>query len=176
MEHYPLIMPAHHTLDRGNVGVWIQIDHAVVKPEENSLQLGDDDIFIIAGISNDGPLVSGIRIISLNIPYILIQVAVYKTASEHKFFTILFIEVGLVIRSASIDIVQIKFWCAKVNQRIRVILLLEAARRIKSKVVVDKLAQIGISRSDSLIFFIIRLGFGSGGIFFWCAHGICQRL
>src|SRR5262249_34180086 len=71
------------------------------------------------------------------------------------------IQVRLVIWSTTVYAIEIEAWCSEVNQCIRIVLLLQAADRIESDVMVDELAEVGIARTDTEVLFVICLGFWS---------------
>ena len=63
-----------------------------------------------------------------------------------------FVEVRLVVRTPTIQGIQVKPRCPEILCRVRVILLLQRAVRIERQIVVDKLPKVGIPRRNSRVF------------------------
>ena len=76
------------------------------------------------------------------------RVAARKPIPEQKqgeaFVVVEFVQVRLIVGSTPIKIIQIERGRAKVQKRVGIILLLQAAGRIKRDVMIDELAKIGI--------------------------------
>ena len=52
----------------------------------------------------------------------------------------LVVKIGLVIRTLAVHTIEIEAWRAEIHEPIRIILLLQAARRIERQVMIDELA------------------------------------
>ena len=71
------------------------------------------------------------------------------------------VEVGLIVRAASVDIVEIELRISKVDECIRIVLLHQRTGRIERQVVIDELAEIRVAGGDALVLFVIDLRFRS---------------
>ncbi len=81
------------------------------------------------------------------------------------------IEIGLIRRTAAVDVVEIERRRPEILERVRIVLALQAADRVERNVVVDELAEIRVSGADAGVLFIVRFGFGGGGRFELGGHG-----
>jgi len=60
VDHHPLVVPGHHPAglveQRSRVGGEAQaVDHRVVEPDEGQVELADDEVNVVAGITDQGP-------------------------------------------------------------------------------------------------------------------------
>ena len=136
--------------------------HAVVESLHESLKLGNNDVLVIARITNQRSCGS------LRVPLQPMCPAVDLRRTGERFaedevLSIVLIHVGLVVRPSSVEVVEIELWCPEVHQRVRIVLLLQAARWIKGKIVVDELAEVGEGGRDTT-FFAVGSVFGIRGI------------
>jgi len=89
-----------------------------------------------------------------------VAAAVKRIAEQERIAVI--VEVRLVCRPSAIDIIQIECRTAEVYQCVGIVLLLQAARRIKRQIVIDELAEIGIKGWYSAFLVVLAdLGIGS---------------
>src|ERR1700681_2731191 len=77
MHNHPLVMPADLLLYFCERSIRHKVNHPVVKPDEHTLQLRYDHIFIVAWIADDCPLwsieVFWIRLVACKVTYIRIK-------------------------------------------------------------------------------------------------------
>ena len=68
------------------------------------------------------------------------------------------VEVGLIVRPATIDVVHVEARGAEILQGIGIVLLLEAAGGIEGQIVVNELAEVGVNGGDAA-FLVVRAVF-----------------
>src|SRR5882757_1109682 len=105
-----------------------------MESQEQALELGDNDVFIVAGITDQST--SGAISLQVARPVRSEE----QRVSQQKTFLVGVVHVGLVAGPAPVDIVEIERWRTKILCGIRVFLLLETRIRIERQVVVDELS------------------------------------
>jgi hypothetical protein len=139
-----------------------------VKAVQQSLKLRDDDVFVVAGITDDSTRRrTRTRLVSWQIPGAGVGCRTGQVRTQHKEGGIVHVEIGLVIRSTPVNVVEIEFGRAVVEQGIGIVLLLQAARRIECQVMINELAKVGIGGRDSA-FLVIGAVLGIGRISLRC--------
>src|ERR1019366_7259814 len=137
----------------------------VVEAVKQALKLGNDDVFIVSGIANNRTFGVFRCIADLvfrciadlaarQIPRLRVGSGSAQWLSKNKATTI-FVEIGLIVGSAAIDIIEIKSWGAIIHQRVGIVLFLQTTGGIEGQIVIDELAKIRVSRGDSA-FLVIR--------------------
>src|ERR1700730_284324 len=124
------------------------------------MQLRDDDILVVAWITDQGALDCGA--VAWQVARVRIDAAVYWRPEQEGAAVV--VEVGLVVRAPAIDVIEIEGWRTKIHQRIRIILFLKTARWIEGNVVIHELAEIGVQRGNlALLIVLSHLGIGRIG-------------
>src|SRR5829696_2470509 len=157
----PLVVPADQPLGlfeqvvagqrRGGRHV---VDNLVVELQHGQVQLGDQQVLVVAGIAEQRPAEEHLLAIALA-GFVAGQVRAGPAllARDHAHILAelqsgdaagLFVQVWLVAGAAAIDRVQIEPGGAEVVQGVGVVLALKAGHRIKGDVVIDELTQIGV--------------------------------
>ena len=165
MEHDPLVVPPDDLLHGLEGLVWMFVAQLIVKAQHRGLQLRDDHVLIVSGISNQGTRppagARAFRHVAGHIAGIRIAGVPRESASELKMPAVGLVQIRLIVRSAAVDVVEVELRTAKVNQRIRVVLLHQRAGWIKCEVMIDELAEIGVAGGDALVLFVVDLRFRS---------------
>ncbi len=105
-----------------------------------SLKLRNDRVLIVPGIPNQRT--SRCRRTPHQVRRPGIRRGPRQRATAGKVQAVGLVHVGLIVRPPAIQVVQVEARCPKINQRIRVILLLQATRRVKRQIMIDKLPEI----------------------------------
>src|SRR5207248_1786956 len=111
------------------------------------------------------------RIIARQVPCTRVRIIARKFSSEKKMDSVS-VQVGLVVRAAPVNAIKIEPGRAKVDEGIRVILLLKTAIRVEREVMVDKLAEVGIPSRNVGILFGIPIGIRSLFFLGFSSHGL----
>jgi hypothetical protein len=77
--------------------------------------------------------------------------------------SIVLIQVGLIVRTAAVQIIEIEARCTEVRKRVRVVLLLKTAGGIERQVVIDELAEVCVACTNAQILFVVLWVSGVGG-------------
>jgi hypothetical protein len=158
VEHDPLIVPADRRLRGGEIAELG--GEAVVKAQEQPLELRDDDVLVVARVADDRALV-GVRDRRGRgkiAPRQVLRPRIVRRAGQRTSeveVEALRIEVRLIVGTAAIDVVEIEPRRPVIDQRAEIVLFLQAARRVEGQVVIDELAEVGISRGDAAL---LRVG------------------
>src|SRR5712672_1169677 len=132
-----------------------------MEAQKQTLKLRNNAILIVSRISNQCSAWS--RVVARQIGRIWIASALDWISFEKSISTV--VQVGLIVGSTAVNIVQIKCRRAKVRQCVGIVLLLQAAGGVKGYIVVDELSEIGIQRGDSAFFVVLAIfrGIEAGG-------------
>src|SRR5213596_78149 len=118
-----LIVEPHQLLNLGERPTRVVLQRPIVKPQEQTMQLRYDAVFVVPRISYQG---SRRR---RNVPRQVLGPGISAGEGSSKEESVVsIIQVGLVVRATSVDAVQVEGGGAKVDQRVRVVLFLQAAR------------------------------------------------
>jgi hypothetical protein len=154
-----LIVPADNTLSvqeklvigHGWTGRMKNINDLIVEIQENNLKLTNNSIFIISWVAGQcAPFDISWKLTRPLLGWRVVGSAEKEAVAASVHLRVL-VEVGLVVRTATIQGVQVKPWCAKVFCRTRVILLLKGAVRVEGQIVINKLTKIGVSGRDGWV-------------------------
>ncbi len=148
-----LVVKTHLALDVGKRERWMLLHHAVVEAQEQALELRHDRVFVIAWIADHRPWRT--CVVARQIARVGIAAAVNGIAQDEPVVRV--IHVRLVVRSATVDVVQIETGRAEVRERVRIVLLLEAAGGIERQVVVDELAEVRVERRHAALFIVLAV-------------------
>ena len=148
VDHDPLVVPANEPLHRGEVRIPEPVRHAVVEAHEDRVKLRDDHVLVVPRIPDHRALRPRRRMAARQVPGVRILRISRQPAPEQHPDLIGGVEVRLVLGPPPVDGVKIEARRAKIDQRVRIVLLLEAARGIEREVVVDELAEVGEARAD----------------------------
>src|SRR5256884_8246451 len=144
IDHHVLVMKTDELLNLLEFHFVIFFHEAIVKTQEKSLELRHDAVLIVARVADERT--AGLGMVARQVPRV--RVAARKPIPEEKqgeaFVVVEFVQVRLIVGSAPIKIIQIERGPPKVQKRVGIILLLQAAGRIKRDVKIDELAKIGI--------------------------------
>ena len=145
------MMKSHQPLHIFKRQPGIIFEHPIVKAKKQTVQLRNDGVFIVARISNQGP--RRVRIVARQIAGV--RIAAGNRISKEKFPTV--VHVRLIIRSSSINIVQIKGGRAKIDESVWIILFLKAACRVEGDIVIDKLAEVSIEGGNPTLLLVLAI-------------------
>ncbi len=170
-----MIVKSYFALNLRKRPVFVVRRDFIMEAEKQPLKLRNDDVLVISRVTDDRSALLRIgELITRKVLRAWVRRGTGQGLAEQKVTPIL-IQVGLVVWSATIHAVQVEARRSKVLQTFGVILLLEAAGRIKGEVMVDELAEICVGGRNSALFIIgsvlrvLRLGnhlvcqFGQGG-------------
>jgi hypothetical protein len=152
----PLIVVRHAALQALEVGVSLVIRNKVVKGAKGAVQLADDDVLVVPLVPDQGRIVR---------PRMILQpgrkAVQRKTPPDLQAPAIGLVEIRLVRRAASVEVVEIEAGAAEIDIRCAVVGR-QSLRRIECEVVVDELAQICVPGRHPEILFVILLVLGGG--------------
>ena len=135
-----LVMKPDKLLKLAEIGdLRMVVDDFVVETQEQTLQLRDDCILVVTRIADQGP--ARFRIVAREIARFRILAARDRIAEE-EFVAV--VHIGLIARSAAIDIVEIEGGRAEVGQAVGITVLNQCGHRIEGHIVIDELTEIGI--------------------------------
>ena len=178
LDHHPLVVPRDQPprlLEQRRTGhprVRLDpIDHPVVELDHRQVQLGDDDVLVVARVADQRPslLVSG-QILPLEHLVVGIELRVASGQQLHPTELRIqpLVEVGGVGGPAAVERVQVEARRAEVDQPVRIADALQGRDRIEGDVVVDELAQVGVAHRDRRV-----VGLGRRAALL--GHGLAQR-
>src|ERR1700686_3246437 len=150
-----LIVKPHQSLDLVKSQPRIRRQGSVMKTVKQTLQLRNDGIFIVTRVANE---CAG-RVCSVPRQIRSVWVAPRNLVADQKcIFPV--VHIRLVVRTTSVYVVEIERWRSEIRQSVRIILHLQATRRIERNVMIDELAQVRIERRNTAFFglFSIRRG------------------
>ena len=137
-------MEAHALLHGLEGQPFIVVDHAVVEAQHQPLKLGDDAVLVVAGIADQCAALEARQVDGVG------YAGAGQRLAEEKLAGIV-VHVGLVVRTAPVEIVQIERRRAEIDQPVRVLLLGQRAHGIEGDVVIDELAEIRVERGNSAL-------------------------
>src|SRR6266576_37541 len=113
-----------------------------------TLKLRNDYVLIVSGIANNGPLVDSLGGIDHDLAArqifgFGIGGCARQLFAQQETPSVL-IEIRLVVRPTAINVVQIKAGSPVIDQGVRIVLLLQAAGRIKRQVVINELSEVRV--------------------------------
>ena len=146
-------MEAHQLLNLREIEPWVVGDGSIVKAQEQSLKLRDDDVFVVPGIPYERA--PDLGVIPRQVPRVRVAAASDRL-SEQKCGSII-VEVRLIVGTAAIDVIQIERGRAKVGQCVRVVLFGQTAHRIKGDVVIQELAEVGVESRNAALLVILAV-------------------
>src|SRR5215472_13570428 len=158
VKYYVLVMETYELLYVLKLRIWMVLYHAIVKTMEKPLELGNDSVLVVARITYQRA--SGRRIITRQVCGSYVRLSGADRFPTQKGRSLFVVHIGLIIRPTAINVVEIQSGRSKIGQRIGVILRLQAAGRIESDVVVDKLAEVGVQRRNGAFFRILPISRG----------------
>ena len=147
-----LIVESHEPLNLCERHPRIVCQSSVVKSQEETVELGNDGVLVVARISNEGT--AWIRIVTWQVCCFRITSADLVSQQECHATVV---HVWLVVRSATINVIQVECRITEVCQRIGIVLLLQATGWVERQVVINKLAQVGIKGRYSTFFLILAV-------------------
>ncbi|MGY4330041.1 hypothetical protein ACVWWG_004458 [Bradyrhizobium sp. LB7.2] len=115
VQHDVLIVESNallHVLERQAV---IVVDHAVVKAQHQGLELRDDAVLVVAGIADQRAALEARQVAGIG------HARAGHLLAEAEFDAV--IHVGLVVRTAAVEIIQIERRRAEVDEPVGVLLL-----------------------------------------------------
>ncbi len=116
----------------------------VVEPVEQSLQLRNDHVLVVARVSDDGAALQRAGdAAARQIAGRRVRGRARQGSAKQKRPGVL-VQVRLVVGAAAIHTVEIESRRAEVDERVRIVLPLQAAGGIEREVVIDELAQVCI--------------------------------
>jgi hypothetical protein len=131
------------------------LDHLVVEAEEGQVELGDDDVLVVARVPDDGqPLRAPRQVEGEGRPHLQVPAGLHAAGvadDEERVVGRELVEVGLIGGSPAIHAVQVERGGAEVVERQRVDQHLLDGGGVEGDVVVDELAQVGVARGDVLV-------------------------
>ena len=138
------VMRAHRT---GQVASPDVVDDLVVEVEERQLELTHDDVLVVALVADQCPtlLVPG-QVACLE--RVAVGVRRRVLADEQLGRVVGVVDERLVGRARPIDRVEVEARSPEVGQRVGIVLVLKARRRVERQVVIEELADIGEARRD----------------------------
>ena len=152
VQHDVLVVESHELL---NIGEWqarIIRQDTIMKSQEKPLKLGNNAVLVVAWISDE----RAPRIGSVARQVLRVGVAALERIAEQE-RVVSGVQVRLIVRPTSINVIQIERGSAKVYQRIGVILFLQAARWVERNVMIDELTQVSVQRRDAAFLFILAV-------------------
>src|ERR1700682_1586930 len=162
VDEHPLVMKsdfALNALKSRSYRSGVLRNQFIMKPVHEPLKLRNDDVLVISWVADDGAPrvvdVFGLRRIRRLTPRQVSRIRIAGCAGERPTLNksiVASVEVRRIVRTLAIDAVKIKTRRAKVDQTVRIVLLLQAACRIERQIVVDELAEIRISRGNAALF------------------------
>ena len=174
VQHQPLIVPAHdaHGGAKAAAGLYpdategldqrLIADDLVVEADEGALQLNDDTVLVIALVAEDrrvGTLAGGRRLAvrimqaqDIAAGLHLFGQRLFEDLAQAQMQAIGLVEIGLIVRSASVDAVQIQRRRAEVLDRGDVDVAVPERGRIERQVVINELSEIGIAGGNAGVF------------------------
>ena len=161
----PLVMPSDLLADFLEADVLLPaqfIGDLVVEPQENGMQLRDDAVLVVAGITDKRPAVRPPGKLDRSR---VEGIARHALAQKHV-DPVFFIHVGLVVRPAPVQVVQVETGRSEIHQRLKLRLgrqgLTQLGSRVEGEVMVGELSEIGVGRRYARVLFGISLGLLSG--------------
>jgi hypothetical protein len=118
--------------------------------------MGDDDVLVVARVTDDGArqpfLIHGLSPATGRL--VRRQRLAEGTAGQllaKEEVQAVEVQIGLIVGPPAVDAVEVEPRGTEVNQRVRVVLALQAARGIESQVVVDELAEVRVGSRDAAL-------------------------
>ena len=153
VEHNPLVVEANLALNLSERQLRPVVGELVVEPQHQPLKLGNDHVLVVARIADDRAGL-GCRVGSLGRAARHVvrghrgaQRAASELVAEQELPAV-GVQVRLVVGAAAVDAVEIEPRCAEVDQRIGIVLALEAAGGVERQIVVDELPEVGVQRGN----------------------------
>jgi hypothetical protein len=162
----PLVVPPDQPLDLLEQVVPAQravgrdgLHDGVVEPQHRAVQLGDQDVLVVAGVADqrtageDGPAVALPRLVARQVrarPAAGLEADLLAQPEAGQPGGLV-VHVGLVGGAAAVHGVEVEARRPEVVQGVGVVLPLEARDRVERDVVVDELAQVGVPRRDRVV-------------------------
>jgi hypothetical protein len=142
-------VPAHFLLGELEDVVFFQvgvplgdsIEDAVVELEERGLQLGDDQILVVARVADERTFVR----VPLQVGPVDPLVPGGDFFAGLKVDAVFFVEVRLVGRAPAVEGIEVEARGAEVLEPVGVVLAGEAGDRVEGDVVVDELPKVGVA-------------------------------
>ena len=129
VDQHPLIVESDMPLNGFKRHARVVVHEAIMKAQKETLELADKDVFIIAGVTDNGAGESRLRRIFAVTREIGRRGDGWCPAregfSEKELRRLTgIVKVGLILRAAAINIIQVEPWSPEVDQAIDVVLLL----------------------------------------------------
>ena len=149
----PLVVPAHQSLRLAeHIGVVEErvvqlaaadlIDDLVVEVDESQLQLADDRVLVVSLVADQRPVLPVPRQVTM-LERVAIVVCIRVLPDQQLHGIVRVVQERLVGRPRAVHGVEVEPRRPKVDQRVRVVPMLQARDRVKGQVVVEELADIG---------------------------------
>src|SRR6516225_2285649 len=136
MKHNPLVVETDEPLCSREVESRIVVDDAVVKTQQQTLELGHNAVLVISWIANQSaPDRSGVAR--------QVAHAVIQHITQEKFRSVV-VHVGLIVGTSAVDIVKIKSRRPEISEGVWIAMLDQGGHRIKRQIVVHELSEIRV--------------------------------
>jgi hypothetical protein len=122
----------------------IVVDHAVVEAQHQPLQLRHDAVLVVAGIADQRAALETRQIAGVG------HAGTGQGFAEQELAAAV-VHVGLIARTASVEIVQVERGRTEIDEAVRILLLGQQAHGIEGDVVIDELAEIGVERGNTAL-------------------------
>ena len=145
MHDDPLVMPAHQLLrlpeqlrPRETVALADVLDDPVVEADEQQVQLREDQVLVVARVAGERAALCVARQVVEHVQELHAAVARVGPLIQER----------LVRGARAVDRVEVQARRAEVDQRERVVELLQLRARVERDVVIDELAEVRVARWD----------------------------
>ncbi len=155
MHHDPLVVPARDPLrlleQRHALELLVlarAIDDLVVEADEQQLQLRDDDVLVVARVADQRAalLVAG-QVVAVELA-VRRRVAADEQLDATVGRTRPLVHERVVVGPRAVQAVQVEARRAEVDERVRVVVLLQLGHRVERDVVIDELPEVRVARRD----------------------------